>query len=272
VCENAKLDSADRSYRVTRRGEQWPQGVKTQRLKKEVRKDVDDHSRRRLWLTVTTAGALLEKQPNFYSEILQDMFGSKRPESFTIPHQFTPCCQLQYFHLTSVGQQTAHKILNVLAYLHPDVESCSLLAPIVIIMLHYMDEDQCFACAAKLLESKGERFLELSYSGCVSSQRSFTDVARARAAHSFRLLASIVSERIQKKVAVFDEVMYAELKGWQTWIFSFLPFPLLVRICDSFFIEGLKVFFRVGLAILIHFCKDYQHIGIMSLYMMAHAV
>jgi hypothetical protein len=107
--------------------------------------------------------------------------GSKRPESFTIPHQFTPCCQLQYFHLTSVGQQTAHKILNVLAYLHPDVESCSLLAPIVIIMLHYMDEDQCFACAAKLLESKGERFLELSYSGCVSSQRSFTDVARARA-------------------------------------------------------------------------------------------
>jgi hypothetical protein len=75
VCENAKLDSADRSYRVTRRGEQWPQGVKTQRLKKEVRKDVDDHSRRRLWLTVTTAGALLEKQPNFYSEILQDMFG-----------------------------------------------------------------------------------------------------------------------------------------------------------------------------------------------------
>ena len=39
-----------------------------------------------------------------------------------------------------------------------------------------------------------------------------------------------------------------------------------VRVCDSFFIEGFKVLFRVGLAILTHFCKDYQCIGMISLY------
>ena len=103
------------------------------------------------------------------------------PESFDIPYQFTPCCQLQYFQLTSMGQQTVHKVLNILAHLHPDVQSCPLLAPIVIILLHFMDEDQCFACATKLLESKRERFLEHSYSGFLSSQRSFTDLTRARA-------------------------------------------------------------------------------------------
>lgn len=42
---------------------------------------------------------------------------------------------------------------------------------------------------------------------------------------------------------------------WCWWILGGLPFPHLVRVMDCFFHEGIKVFYRVSLAILILFHK-----------------
>ena len=42
---------------------------------------------------------------------------------------------------------------------------------------------------------------------------------------------------------------------WCWWIMAGLPFPHLVRVMDCFFHEGIKVFYRVALAILILFHK-----------------
>ena len=43
---------------------------------------------------------------------------------------------------------------------------------------------------------------------------------------------------------------------WCWWILGGLPFPHLVRVMDCFFQEGIKVFYRVGLAVLILFQKS----------------
>lgn len=43
---------------------------------------------------------------------------------------------------------------------------------------------------------------------------------------------------------------------WVWWILGGLPFPHLVRVMDCFFHEGIKVFYRVALAILILFQKS----------------
>lgn len=42
---------------------------------------------------------------------------------------------------------------------------------------------------------------------------------------------------------------------WSWWILAGLPFPHLVRVMDCFFHEGIKVFYRVALAILILYQK-----------------
>lgn len=43
---------------------------------------------------------------------------------------------------------------------------------------------------------------------------------------------------------------------WCWWILGGLPFPHLVRVMDCYFHEGIKVFYRVSLAILIIFQKN----------------
>ncbi|KAM3962706.1 GTPase-activating protein skywalker isoform 5-T5 [Aphomia sociella] len=64
---------------------------------------------------------------------------------------------------------------------------------------------------------------------------------KSAAQHLSRLSGAIGPERI-----------YAD---WQWWILAALPFPHLVRVLDCFFHEGVKVFYRVALAILILFHK-----------------
>ncbi|KAJ2944511.1 hypothetical protein O0L34_g3856 [Tuta absoluta] len=65
--------------------------------------------------------------------------------------------------------------------------------------------------------------------------------AKSASQHLLRLSGAIGTERI-----------YAD---WQWWILAALPFPHLVRVLDCFFHEGIKVFYRVALAILILFNK-----------------
>lgn len=43
--------------------------------------------------------------------------------------------------------------------------------------------------------------------------------------------------------------------NWTWWVLAGLPFPHLVRVMDCFFHEGIKVFYRISLAILILFQK-----------------
>lgn len=42
---------------------------------------------------------------------------------------------------------------------------------------------------------------------------------------------------------------------WTWWILAGLPFPHLIRVMDCFFHEGMKVFYRIALAILILYQK-----------------
>lgn len=64
---------------------------------------------------------------------------------------------------------------------------------------------------------------------------------KSAASHISRLAGSAGVERI-----------YAE---WEWWILAALPFPHLVRVLDCFFHEGIKVFYRVAMAILLLFQK-----------------
>ncbi|XP_065837137.1 GTPase-activating protein skywalker-like isoform X2 [Oscarella lobularis] len=172
------------------------------------------------------------------------------PESFELPQSFRPSVDLDFKFLTSSGRTTCLKILTVLAHLHPEIRSCPLLAPLVVILLHFLDEEQCFACATCLLTSKRILYLDQSSKRFEATKRSLVDLARSRSRSSFRYLISLAQRRSSTKLSLRHEEMYKQLSGWLTWLFECLPFPSLVRVCDCYFVEGPKVLYRVGLAII----------------------
>lgn len=65
----------------------------------------------------------------------------------------------------------------------------------------------------------------------------------------------------QKSAVVHLQRLYPGQKtervfmNWTWWVLAGLPFPHLVRVMDCFFHEGIKVFYRISLAILILYQK-----------------
>ncbi|KAI8427471.1 hypothetical protein MSG28_002004 [Choristoneura fumiferana] len=110
---------------------------------------------------------------------------------------------------------------------------------------HHHLEEECYHCMASLVASKDKMFItqtkllnEVTWKTVLQIAKKH---AKSAAQHLSRLSGAIGPERI-----------YAD---WQWWILAALPFPHLVRVLDCFFHEGIKVFYRVALAILILFHK-----------------
>ncbi|CAB3248185.1 unnamed protein product [Arctia plantaginis] len=106
-------------------------------------------------------------------------------------------------------------------------------------------KEECYHCMASLVASKEKMFItqtkllnEVTWKTVMQIAKKH---AKSAAQHLSRLSGAIGPERI-----------YAD---WQWWILAALPFPHLVRVLDCFFHEGIKVFYRVALAILILFNK-----------------
>ncbi|CAH2066009.1 unnamed protein product, partial [Iphiclides podalirius] len=106
-------------------------------------------------------------------------------------------------------------------------------------------EEECYHCMASLVASKEKMFITQTKLHNEVTWKTVMQIAKkhakSAAQHLSRLSGAIGPERI-----------YSD---WQWWILAALPFPHLVRVLDCFFNEGIKVFYRVALAILIQFHK-----------------
>ncbi|VVC93190.1 unnamed protein product [Leptidea sinapis] len=149
------------------------------------------------------------------------------------------------YHLTRKGRAVADRVVSVLGYACPDITYSPSLYPITAALLHFMPEEECYHCMASLVASKEKMFItqtkllnEVTWKTVMQIAKKH---AKSAAQHLLRLSGAIGPERI-----------YAD---WQWWILAALPFPHLVRVLDCFFHEGVKVFYRVALAILILFHK-----------------
>lgn len=58
------------------------------------------------------------------------------------------------YYLTPEGGKKLRRLLCVLKHLNPDITYCPLLEPIVSILLHFMNEEDAFACASGLLSGQ----------------------------------------------------------------------------------------------------------------------
>ncbi|XP_041973221.1 GTPase-activating protein skywalker isoform X4 [Aricia agestis] len=193
----------------------------------------------------------------FYWDMVTQVFGTvELPDKPIMLPPFVEATHCLGYHLTRKGRAVADRVVSVLGYACPDITYSPSLYPITAALLHFMPEEECYHCMASLVASKEKRFItqtkllnEVTWKTVMQIAKKHARVALQRrgmlqksaAQHLSRLAGTIAPERI-----------YAD---WQWWILAALPFPHLVRVLDCFFHEGIKVFYRVALAILILFHK-----------------
>lgn len=182
----------------------------------------------------------------FYWDMVTQVFGTvELPDKPIMLPPFVEATHCLGYHLTRKGRAVADRVVSVLGYACPDITYSPSLYPITAALLHFMPEEECYHCMASLVASKEKMFItqtkllnEVTWKTVMQIAKKH---AKSSAQHLTRLSGAIGPERI-----------YAD---WQWWILAALPFPHLVRVLDCFFHEGIKVFYRVALAILILFNK-----------------
>lgn len=159
----------------------------------------------------------------------------------------------RHFQLNRVGQLQLDRILWQIASDHPEMTYCPLLYPITALFLHYMDADRTYAAISNLIEaqikSKSDRL------ACLLPQTRTQIIKDAFVLIKLTTNFGIFKQRQFYEVQRSRLTKYYEIDScfldWLKWIFIGLPFPHLVRIIDSYLVEGTKLLFRVGIAILI---------------------
>ncbi|XP_061379275.1 GTPase-activating protein skywalker isoform X3 [Danaus plexippus] len=181
----------------------------------------------------------------FYWDMVTQVFGTvELPDKPIMLPPFVEATHCLGYHLTRKGRAVADRVVSVLGYACPDITYSPSLYPITAALLHFMPEEECYHCMASLVASKEKMFITQTKLLNEVTWKTVMQIAKKHASaaqHLSRLSGTIGPERI-----------YAD---WQWWILAALPFPHLVRVLDCFFHEGMKVFYRVALAILILFQK-----------------
>ncbi|XP_055683580.1 GTPase-activating protein skywalker isoform X2 [Lutzomyia longipalpis] len=183
----------------------------------------------------------------FYWDMVNQVFGTTElPDKPIMLPPFVDSTHCLPYHLTRKGRAVADRVVSVLGYACPDITYSPSLYPITSLLLHFMSEEECYHCMASLVAAKEKVFItqtkllhEVTWKTVMQIAKKH---AKAAVMHLQRLCPGQKIERI--------------FMDWSWWVLGGLPFPHLVRVMDCYFQEGIKVFYRVSLAILILFQKN----------------
>ncbi|XP_060604259.1 GTPase-activating protein skywalker-like isoform X2 [Ruditapes philippinarum] len=203
--------------------------------------DIKHNIRHSLWFNICH---YLHKADDhdIFSEFAEDLFSPGDASDIRVP-AFVDVDHLNYYHLSQDGIHSAKQILCVLEHSCPDIIYSPILFSVLSLFLHYMDVSQCYNCLYSLLRNKESGFLPTTKVSVEASKLVIRDLAKKYAKSGYVLVVRNCGNVDQ----VFDT--------WIWWIFEDLPFSYLVRIMDCYLNEGIKVFYRVALAILTLFAK-----------------
>jgi len=151
------------------------------------------------------------------------------------------------FDLNKDAKAQVCRLVTCLPYNSPDIPFCPLLFPSAAVLRKYLSEEDCFAVLCMMVEPpKGMSFF-------TQSKRSW-DI-------STKAIKPLALKYIKKHISTLERLCGGDqvdsaLTGWVWWIFEFLPFKYIERIFSSFLLEGQKVLYRIGLAVLKLFAKS----------------
>ncbi|XP_012541818.1 GTPase-activating protein skywalker isoform X2 [Monomorium pharaonis] len=182
----------------------------------------------------------------FYWDMVNQVFGTTElPEKSIMLPPFVDSTHCLSYNLTRKGRNVADRIVSVLGYACPDITYSPSLYPLTALLLHFVPEEECYHCMATLVAAKEKMFItqtKLLYEVTWKTVEQITKkYVKSAAVHLARHCSGSRAERIYM--------------DWIWWILQLLPFQHLVRVMDCFLHEGIKVFYRVAMAIVLLFYK-----------------
>eukprot|EP00249_Psilotum_nudum_P022439 c28518_g2_i6 orf=750-1991(+) len=230
-------------------GADWKQYVmrKPQVVKRRIRKGIPDCLRGLVWQLISGSRDLLLMNEGVYEKlVLYETSASELDIIRDISRTFPSHVFFQQRH--GPGQRSLYNVLKAYSVYDRDVGYVQGMGFLAGLLLLYMSEEDAFWLLVALLKGTVHTPLEGLYLvGLPLVQQYLFQFER------------LVKEQLPRLGTHFEQElinpsMYAS--QWFFTVFSYsFPFPLAVRIWDVFLAEGVKVIFRVGLALL-RYCHD----------------
>nr|XP_033775337.1 carabin [Geotrypetes seraphini] len=211
---------------------------KYKKVKILCRKGIPSSLRARCWPLLCGGLTNMVKNPKKYQELDQAPGDKQWIEAIEkdIHRQF-PFHEM-FLSPEGHGQQGLLRVLKAYTVYRPEEGYCQAQGPVAAVLLMQMPVEQAFWCLVQICEY----YLPGYYSPELEAVQLDSEVF-------VRLLKKTcpVAYRHLKKHSV-GPLLY--LTEWFLCLFSrTLPFPTVLRIWDAFFSEGVKILFRVGLAL-----------------------
>ncbi|VDM12100.1 unnamed protein product, partial [Wuchereria bancrofti] len=146
------------------------------------------------------------------------------------------------YELNADGLKALHRLIRAVDATVPTLNYAPLIQPILALCLHYMSEDDAYACVFWILKNHS------NYMKCS---------ALASKATTYTLLALVkvhkaaVYKTLRNWIGSSDEnILASALQSWPRWIFCALSFEHLICVIDCYLYEGSKVLMRVAITLL----------------------
>jgi hypothetical protein len=182
-----------------------------------------------------------------YEEKRAKLFGKSSSIQADLP-AFVDNENILYYFLNDNGKKAVLRVLCTLAAVHPDITFSPLLLPLASLFLHYMNENECFACLLAVIESDNKiTQTEINWQ---TTGHVFRSLAKKYCKSSYDYIVHAIykcTNNVDKSFKVIDDYVW--------WIFKYLPFNYMLNIVDSFLLQGQKVLYRFGIVILDQFVK-----------------
>jgi hypothetical protein len=211
-------------------------------VKKRVRKGIPDALRGLAWQSLSGGRDLLLQHEGVYERLLLAPSTEKEMEIVRDLSRTYPS-HVYYQQRQGPGQRSLYNVLRAYSIYDRQVGYVQGMGFIAGLLLLYMSEEDAFWTLVALLKGAVQAPLEGLYqAGLPLLQQYFWQFEKLVDAEVPR-----VANHLRKEGVL--PTMYCS--HWFITLFAYtLPFDHLLRTWDIFFLEGIKVIFRVGLALL----------------------
>lgn len=174
---------------------------------------------------------------NIYEDMCMEIFSGAEAIKINLPSFVELTNTTNEYYLNEDGKEKAKKIVCVIGHTNPDITYAPTIYAVTMILLHYIEESECYNCVCSVLRSL-DNFIPQTKVAYEVTQLVLKDLCKkfAKPFYSFLFKEDMILETL--------------LKDWVWWILRDLPFSYVVRIFDCLLVEGPKILYRVALALL----------------------
>lgn len=249
--------SASESSRELRRAQKWlrmmgPGGAHwaayckahPATVKRRVRKGIPNELRGLAWQLLSGGRHLMSEQPGVFAKLLQP--GSSTPTELEIMRDLNRTFpnHVYFIRRQGPGQSVLYHVLRAYAAYDPKVGYVQGMGFISAVLLMYMSAEEAFWTLVALLKGGSKHPpLEGLFSAGMPLLRQYM--------YQFQQLIRTELPRLGQhfEQEMIEPSMFCT--NWFNTLFSYsLPFEHLLRVWDALLLDGPKIIFRVGIALL----------------------